>query len=39
MIRNYLKIALRHLCKSNLYTFVNLSGSAIGITSCFFELH
>lgn len=34
MIRNYLKIALRHLKKNKLYAFVNITGLAIGITSC-----
>ena len=34
MIRNYFKIAFRHLLKNKLYTFVNLTGLAIGITSC-----
>src|SRR4051794_5496326 len=34
MISNYLRIAIRYLRKSKLYTFVNLFGLAIGITSC-----
>jgi len=34
MIRNYFKIAFRHLLKNKLYTFVNITGLAIGITSC-----
>ncbi|MFL5810654.1 MAG: ABC transporter permease [Flavisolibacter sp.] len=34
MIRNYFKIALRHLQKSKLYAFVNIIGLAIGICSC-----
>jgi putative ABC transport system permease protein len=34
MIKNYFKIALRHLQKSKLYAFVNIIGLAIGITSC-----
>src|SRR6266542_1973915 len=34
MIRNYFKIALRHLGKNKLYAFVNIFGLAIGITSC-----
>lgn len=34
MIRNYFKIALRYLQKNKLYTFINLSGLAIGITGC-----
>lgn len=34
MIRNYFKIALRHLQKNRLYSIVNLTGLAIGITCC-----
>ena len=34
MIRNYFKIALRHLQKNRLYAFVNIMGLAIGIASC-----
>lgn len=34
MIKNYFKIALRHLLKSKLYAAVNIIGLAIGITSC-----
>ncbi|HVG42983.1 MAG TPA: ABC transporter permease [Chitinophagaceae bacterium] len=34
MIKNYFKIAFRHLLKSKLYAFVNIIGLAIGITSC-----
>ena len=34
MIRNYFKIALRHLQKNKLYAFVNIAGLAVGITSC-----
>ena len=34
MIRNYFKIAVRYLQKNKLYTFVNIIGLAIGITSC-----
>src|SRR5258705_11959796 len=34
MIRNYFKIALRHLGKNKLYAFVNIFGLAVGITSC-----
>ena len=34
MIRNYLKIALRHLQKNKLYATVNILGLAIGISSC-----
>lgn len=31
MLRNYFKIALRHLLKERLYTFINLSGLAVGV--------
>jgi putative ABC transport system permease protein len=34
MIRNYLKIALRHLQRNKLYAMVNILGLAIGISSC-----
>lgn len=34
MIRNYFKIAFRHLQKNKLYALVNIVGLAIGITSC-----
>lgn len=34
MIKNYFKIAWRHLQKNRLYSLVNLSGLAIGITGC-----
>ncbi|AHM62873.1 hypothetical protein D770_23140 [Flammeovirgaceae bacterium 311] len=34
MIRNYLKIALRHLQKHKLYTTINLLGLSVGITGC-----
>ena len=34
MIRNYFKIAFRHLKKNKLYAFVNITGLAIGIASC-----
>ncbi|MFN2440309.1 MAG: ABC transporter permease, partial [Chitinophagaceae bacterium] len=34
MLKNYLKIALRHLQKSKLYAVVNIVGLAIGICSC-----
>jgi putative ABC transport system permease protein len=36
MLRNYFKIALRHLQKNKLYAFVNIVGLAIGIASCLF---
>lgn len=34
MIKNYFKIALRHLQKNKLYTAVNMLGLTVGITSC-----
>src|SRR6266498_1039333 len=34
MIRNYFKIAFRHLQKNKLYTSVNILGLVVGITSC-----
>jgi putative ABC transport system permease protein len=34
MIRNYIKIAWRHLYKNKLYTIVNILGLAVGIASC-----
>lgn len=34
MLRNYFKIALRHLQKNKLYALVNIFGLAIGIASC-----
>src|ERR1700730_4577767 len=34
MIRNYFKIAFRHLKKNKLYAFVNIVGLTAGIASC-----
>lgn len=34
MIKNYLKIAFRNLIKQKVYTFINVLGLAIGMTSC-----
>ena len=34
MIRNYFKMAWRHLKKNRLYALINLAGLAIGITGC-----
>ncbi|WP_121355038.1 ABC transporter permease [Flavisolibacter nicotianae] len=34
MLRNYFKIALRHLQKNKLYALVNIFGLSIGIASC-----
>jgi len=35
MIQSYLKIALRNLLKNRLYTFLNISGLALGLACCF----
>jgi len=34
MIRNYLKIAIRNLVKSKVFSFINILGLTIGITVC-----
>ncbi len=34
MFRNYFKIALRNLSKQRFYTFINISGLALGISAC-----
>ena len=34
MLRNYLKVALRHLIRQKIYSFINIMGLAIGM-SCF----
>ena len=34
MIKNYIKIALRNIVKNRVYSIVNISGLAIGLTSC-----
>ena len=34
MLKNYLKIALRHLRKHPGYTFINVAGLAVGIACC-----
>ena len=34
MFKNYLKIALRNLRKQNIYSFVNVTGRAVGM-ACF----
>ena len=34
MIKNYFKIAFRHLQKSRLYALVNITGLSMGIVSC-----
>lgn len=34
MIKNYLKIALRHLKKNPAYSFINIAGLAVGMACC-----
>ncbi len=34
MLKNYFKVAWRNLKKTRLYSFVNIIGLTIGITSC-----
>jgi putative ABC transport system permease protein len=34
MIRNYLKIALRNLSRQRFYSFINISGLALGVAAC-----
>lgn len=34
MLKNYIKIALRNIVKNKIYSFVNISGLAIGLASC-----
>mgnify|MGYP005725316633 CR=1 FL=1 len=34
MLKNYLKIALRHFRKDKAYTFINVSGLAVGLAVC-----
>jgi len=34
MIKNYLKVALRHLFRNKGFSFINIAGLAIGISSC-----
>ena len=36
MLRNYLKIAFRNLLKNKVYSFLNITGLALGIAACFF---
>lgn len=38
MIKNYLKIAYRNLLKNKVFSFINISGLAIGMAACFFLL-
>jgi putative ABC transport system permease protein len=39
MFGNYLKIAIRNLVKTKLYSLVNILGLAIGMTACLLILH
>ena len=34
MFKNYVKVALRNLWKRKLYSFINITGLAIGIAAC-----
>src|SRR3569832_237793 len=34
MIKNYFKIAFRNLQRNKIYTFINIAGLTIGLTSC-----
>ena len=34
MLKNYIKIALRNMFRSKLYSFINLTGLAIGLAAC-----
>lgn len=34
MLRNYVKVAMRNLSRQKFYSFVNISGLALGIASC-----
>ena len=38
MLKNYFKIAFRNLWKQKGYTFINLSGMAVGMACCFILL-
>ncbi|QEC54247.1 FtsX-like permease family protein [Anseongella ginsenosidimutans] len=35
MLRNYFKIALRNLWKHRVFSFINITGLAVGMTACF----
>jgi len=39
MFKNYLKIAYRNLIKTKVFSLINISGLAIGITACLLILH
>ncbi len=34
MLKNYLKVALRNLTRAKLYTFINITGLAVGLAVC-----
>jgi len=34
MFKNYFKVALRNLWKNKIYTFINITGLAIGLACC-----
>jgi hypothetical protein len=34
MIKNYLKIAWRHLWRNNFFSIINIFGLALGVTLC-----
>jgi putative ABC transport system permease protein len=36
MINNYYKVAWRHIVKEKFYSFINISGLAVGMASCIF---
>jgi putative ABC transport system permease protein len=38
MFRNYLIIALRNIIRHKLYSFINIAGLAIGLTSVIFVI-
>ncbi len=38
MLKNYLKIALRNLLRQKVYSFINISGLALGMACCLFIL-
>lgn len=38
MLRNYVKIAVRNLLSSKFYSFINITGLAVGIACCLFIL-
>ncbi|MFC1493379.1 ABC transporter permease [candidate division KSB1 bacterium] len=38
MLKNYLKIAFRNIMKQKMYSFINISGFALGMAACFLIL-